>query len=320
MTNRAEERRAFLSRAGRPGSFPVARVLPADCLTPVLLFRRMRASGAESFLLESVEGGEAVARYTFLGVEPSARLSVRDGATTLERDGRTIPCPGSPLATLEDLVRRADFVPDPDLPPLSSGAVGYLSYDAVRLFESIPDRHPRQDGLPDALFLLFDAVAAFDHPRQRLVLLTTVGVEGPGDAGAAVDRAIARLDRLESFVSAPDPPAAETSPSACPAKDWPRMTVNTPVTAETMATTAPIVAAVWTCALVKNPGSNTAVDSWCMPVSLPRPPGPRRLLRARWLLPRPLPRLRRGRRRPGCGRARAAHPHGARTAWSGPRA
>ena len=63
---------------------------------------------------------------------------------------------------------------DPELPPLSRGAVGYLAYDAVRLFEAIPDRHSRESEIPDALFLLFDAVVAFDHPRQRVLLLTTL--------------------------------------------------------------------------------------------------------------------------------------------------
>ncbi|HEY4231561.1 MAG TPA: anthranilate synthase component I, partial [Thermoanaerobaculia bacterium] len=163
-----------------PGaSVPVARILPSDCLTPVLLFQRLREPGGESFLLESVEGGENVARYTFLGTRPSARLTVRDGKTRIERSGpegrREETCDGQPLAVLDRLVRRPRFNADPDLPPLAAGAVGYLSYDAVRLFESIPDRHAAASAtasrLPDALFLLFDAVIAFDHPRQRLLLL-----------------------------------------------------------------------------------------------------------------------------------------------------
>lgn len=198
MSRRDAEREAFHSQSRARARVPVARILPSDCLTPVMVFQRMRASGAECFLLESVEGGEAVARYTFLGSGPSARLTVRDRETLLERDGRTEPCAGSPLAVLDRLVRRSEFIPDPELPPLVSGAVGYLTYDAVRLFEAIPDRHPRGGNVPDALFLFFDAVAAFDHPRQRLLLLTTVDRAADPNAERAVDAAIARLDQLES--------------------------------------------------------------------------------------------------------------------------
>ncbi|MEP6994026.1 MAG: chorismate-binding protein, partial [Acidobacteriota bacterium] len=202
MSRRVAEREAFLTRAGAGRCVPVARVLPSDCLTPVMLFQRMRAPGAESFLLESVEGGEAVARYTFLGSGPSARLTVRGGETLLERGGHREVCEGAPLAILDRLVRRSEFVPDPDLPPLSRGAVGYLAYDAVRLFEAIPNRHPREDAVPEALFLLFDGVIAFDHPRQRLLLLTTVDRDQEPDPERAVEAAIARLDGLESFLSA----------------------------------------------------------------------------------------------------------------------
>ncbi len=205
--DRAEERRDFRSRALAGRCVPVARALPSDCLTPVMVFRRMRRPGAEAFLLESVEGGESVARYTFLGVDPSARLTVRSGRTTVERGGRLESIDGAPLEILEGLVRRDGFVPDPELPPLARGAVGYLTYDAVRIFEAIPDRHPREGEIPDALFLLFDAVVAFDHPRQRVLLLTTIDATGRS-VEAAVAEAVERLDRLEVGLRAPEPPAA----------------------------------------------------------------------------------------------------------------
>jgi anthranilate synthase component 1 len=205
VRSRDAERREFLARAAPGACAPVARVFPSDRLTPVVLFQRMRAGGEECFLLESVEGGESVARYTFLGTAPSARFVVRDRAAAVERDGRTVPTGGPPLAALEKLVRREPYAADPSLPPLSSGAVGYLSYDAVGLFEDIPQSHPPEGTMPEALFLLFDAVAAFDHARQRLLLLTTVDRTLGGDGGAEVDAAISRLDGLEGFLTAPDP-------------------------------------------------------------------------------------------------------------------
>jgi anthranilate synthase component 1 len=154
----------------------------------------MRASGKECFLLESVEGGETMARYTFLGCGPSARLTIRGRDVFEETGGKVRRLTETPLAALERLTVRPGFEGDGDLPPLSSGAVGYLGYDAVRLFEKIPDRHPKEGAVPDGLFLLFEAVVAFDHPRQRLLLLTNLA------EASDVDAAIKRLDALEMFL------------------------------------------------------------------------------------------------------------------------
>ena len=188
------ERDRILAAARRGACVPVVRAFPSDELTPVTLFKRMRASGRECFLLESVEGGETIARYTFLGCGPSARLTIRGRDVFEERGGKARRLSESPFAALERLTVRPGFAADPGLPPLSSGAVGYLGYDAVRLFEKIPDRHPKDPAPPDGLFLLFEAVVAFDHPRQRLLLLTNL--EGASD----VDAAIKRLDALEAFL------------------------------------------------------------------------------------------------------------------------
>jgi len=204
---RARERESLVRRARPNLRVPVARTLPADLLTPVMLFRRLRASGREAFLLESVEGGETVARYTFLGAGPVARWVLRDGAATIERDGASARAAGLPLESLELFARRGDFAPDPELPPLASGAVGFLTYDAVRLFEEIPERHDREGAIPDGLFLLYDAVVAFDHPRQTVLLLTTLEPADAAAAPAEADRAVARLDTLQAIVLGPDPKA-----------------------------------------------------------------------------------------------------------------
>ncbi len=200
MSGREQERAEFLSRAAVKRVVPVARVFPSDALTPVTLFQRMRASGEECFLLESVEGGESIARYTFLGCGPVARMTIRGRKVEEERGGSSRAVPGDALSALSRLAVRQGFVANPDLPPLSAGAVGYLCYDAVRLFEEISDRHAREGEIPDGLFLLFDAAVAFDHPRQRLLLLTNIGVGRAADKEKEVDEAILRLDRLERLV------------------------------------------------------------------------------------------------------------------------
>jgi anthranilate synthase component I len=224
MSARDDERADFLRRA-RPGAcVPVARVFPSDLLTPVMVFSRLRASGQECFLFESVEGGETLARYTFLGAGPVARWTLRDGFGWIERDGRSVRAAGPALPSLERLARRAPFVADPELPPLAAGAVGFLSYDAVRVFEEIPDRHGREGKIPDGLFLLFDAVAAFDHPRQRLCLVTTLDLTESSEAAAEAERAASRLDRLEKLVF-----AAGTGGAARPARGGAAETPFAPV-------------------------------------------------------------------------------------------
>jgi anthranilate synthase component 1 len=199
LTSREKERGDFRSRARAGSAVPVARVFPSDAFTPVMVMRRLRASG-ECFLLESVAGGESVARYTFLGCRPVARLTVEKGGVFEERAAGKRAIAGEPLRALERLAVDPGFDADPELPPLTAGAVGYLAYDAVRFFEEIPDRHPREGSMPEGLFLLFDAVVAFDHARQRLLLLTNL--HGETD----VDPAMERLDRLEKLVFGAGPP------------------------------------------------------------------------------------------------------------------
>jgi anthranilate synthase component 1 len=173
---------------------PVARELAVGSPSPIDLFRRMRASGFECFLLESVEGGEAIARYSFLGMAPSARLTLRDRHVEIERDGSRRVSRLPLLPALEALTLRERFLPDPDLPPFVGGAVGFLAYDAVRAFEDVPDRHPREGGIPDALFLRFESIVAFDHARGRLLATTAAEQEERGSAKA-------RLERLEELLS-----------------------------------------------------------------------------------------------------------------------
>jgi anthranilate synthase component 1 len=200
VTPRVAESRRFADRAKAGRTVPVARAFLADTVTPLVLLGRLRRSGQECFLLESVEGGESAARYTFLGCGPVARFEISEGRWRVEHGWRVERDVREPLRALERLVVRPDFEPDPELPPLSGGAVGFLGYDAVRLFETIPDRHTREGRIPDGLFLLFDAVIAFDHPRQRLLLLTDIEAGRPGEEERAAEAASARLDRLEGFL------------------------------------------------------------------------------------------------------------------------
>ncbi|MGH9367978.1 MAG: anthranilate synthase component I [Thermoanaerobaculia bacterium] len=202
MTPREVEKRRFASRAKVGRVVPVARAFVSDTVTPVALLQRMRRSGRECFLLESVEGGETAGRYTFLGCGPQARFEISGEGWRVAHGWHSERHEEAPLRALERLVSRPAFEADPDLPSFSGGAVGFLGYDAVRLFEAVPDRHPREGKLPDGLFLLFDAAIAFDHARQRLLLLTEIEPKRPGEEEREVEAAIERLDRLEAFLRA----------------------------------------------------------------------------------------------------------------------
>jgi anthranilate synthase component I len=178
-----------LSEGG--GLVPVYREIPGDLLTPVSAFMGLAARSARAFLLESVVGGERIARYSFLGRDPIASVEVRDGGVIVwDADGTRLVSEG-----LLDAIRRRlgrPAVEVPGLPRFTGGAVGYLSYDAIRLFERIPDRHPRGE-LPDAAFAFYRSIVAFDHVLQRLVLIANTE---PGSR-AAFDRAQEILDALQ---------------------------------------------------------------------------------------------------------------------------
>jgi anthranilate synthase component I len=203
---------ARLSEGGR--LVPVYRQIPADLLTPVSAFLALEGRSRRAFLLESVVGGERVARYSFLGRDPMSIVEVRGGAI-YERDAEgTRPCAEDLLTTVRTrMAQRGAEVPG--LPRFTGGAVGYLTYDAVRLFEKIPDRHPATD-LPIASFSFYRSIVAFDHVQQRLVLIANAE---PGRRAAYGD-ALGVLDSLEADLRSFNPgtlPARREGPSTFPA-------------------------------------------------------------------------------------------------------
>jgi anthranilate synthase component 1 len=175
------------------GLVPVFREIPGDLLTPVSAFLALQTRSERAFLLESVVGGERLARYSFLG---------RDPVDTLEVRGRDIDLCEALRARLG---RPAAVVPG--LPRFTGGAVGYLSYDAVRLFERIPDRHAASQ-LPLASFSFYRSLVAFDHVLQRIVLIADAE---PGSRNA-FEQAQEVLDGLEADLGRVAPAAGPARP------------------------------------------------------------------------------------------------------------
>ncbi len=154
-----------------------------------------------SFLLESVEGGEQVGRYSFVGVNPRAEIALHDQTVTTTTAGGAATVPLADGQDLLDVLRaemaRHTHADLPGLPRFVGGAVGYFGYDVVRFFERLPATAERVLNVPDAIFLLADTLVVFDHARHRLILLANADLsDADGDVEAAYVEAIQRIDRL----------------------------------------------------------------------------------------------------------------------------
>jgi anthranilate synthase component 1 len=177
---------------------PVVRELTADTVTPTGMLLRFEQAGRHPFLLESVEGGERVARWSFAGAEPSQIIALRGGIVLVDGE----PTEGDAIASLRArLVGRGRAPVGADLPPFSGGAVGWLGYDAVRLLERLPCALSDPLDLPEGWFGIYPAIAALDRVRQRLLLIATAAPRSEGSASYAA--ALARLEWLERVLTAP---------------------------------------------------------------------------------------------------------------------
>ncbi|MCP4420788.1 MAG: anthranilate synthase component I [Chloroflexi bacterium] len=193
--------------AGSANLIPVYREFAADLETPVSVYLKLMDELGPSFLLESVEGGEQVGRYSFVGVAPRGMISLngRSITTTLgEQSSRRDLADGEDILHVlkEEL---GQFVPAdlPGLPRFSGGAVGYLGYDVVRFFERLPETAVSILNIPDAIFLLADTLVVFDHARHRLLILANTHVNG--DVEAAYVDAIQRIERVSERLLRPLP-------------------------------------------------------------------------------------------------------------------
>ncbi len=197
----------------RPNLLPVVRELPADLETPVSVYLKLAGKGP-SFLLESVSGGEQLARYSFIGVNPSRAYLLRDGAWECHTAGgiQTTPVDGTdPLGMLRRVLAETRPVELPGLPRVAGGLVGTLGYELVRCFEPSLRLDPHPD-LPEALFLLADTLVAFDHAFGRLLLITNVPLDG--NRSLAQAEAEARLDSIQHRLGKPVPAASKPSAPA----------------------------------------------------------------------------------------------------------
>lgn len=196
--------------AGPANLIPVYREFAADLETPVSVYIKLMTEMGPSFLLESVEGGEQVGRYSFVGVNPRGLVALNGRSVTHATSLDSAET--RDLADGEDILdvikaELAQYMPAdlPGLPRFNGGAVGYLGYDVVRYFERLPETAEHVLDIPDAIFMIADTLVVFDHARHRLVILSNAHVDEGADVERAYFNAIQRVERVSEKLLRPLP-------------------------------------------------------------------------------------------------------------------
>ena len=196
--------REFQRLAKQGNLIPVYDVFSADLLTPVSAYLRIAQGARYSFLLESVEGGEKIARYTFAGANPEELFRYVQGACVMESRDRIVWEERDPVSFLRERMERFRPVRLPGLPPLVAGAIGYFSYDMVRLIERLPRRLRDEIGLYDAMLMFYHGLIAFDHVQHRLWIVRNVFTGGPdGSLRARYNAAVRGIKRTRKLLEQP---------------------------------------------------------------------------------------------------------------------
>jgi anthranilate synthase component 1 len=196
------------SRLAREATLvPVVKTVSADLLTPVSAFLAVASNEPHSFLLESVERGEHIGRYTFVGARPYMRLWSQGGEIHIERGKFHQRRTGNVFATIKELLRSHRPAHYAGLPPFTSGAVGYFAYDVVRRLESIGEHAKADVPVPDCVLMFFDRLLVFDHLRHQIhiVAAADVAAESPK---RAYERALKDIAAIEKRLARGVRPAA----------------------------------------------------------------------------------------------------------------
>ena len=189
--------REFLELSRNATLIPVAKSLNADLLTPVGAFLSISGGQKYGFLLESVEGGEKIGRYTFLGVQPRTVITARGSEAVIREGSSTRTREAGIISLLREYLRQNRPAHVPGLPPFTSGGVGYFAYDMVRQFERLPMQAKDDLRLPDCVFTFYDRLLAFDHLRHQLYVIAAADVRSESPR-KAYDRALQDIAALEA--------------------------------------------------------------------------------------------------------------------------
>jgi anthranilate synthase component 1 len=188
--------REFRKLAERGNLIPVYKEILADMETPVSAFRKID-DGRYSFLLESIEGGEKWARYSFLGSRPSIVIRSFGDSVEIIRHGQreTRSLVHDPLETVEDILAEYRPVPNPGLPRFYGGAVGFIGYDVIRFFEKMPEREKPGLALPDVFFMITDTLVIFDNVAHKIKVVSNAHING-SSVTTAYKEAVEKIDAI----------------------------------------------------------------------------------------------------------------------------
>lgn len=204
MAFRPKNYEEFAQYASNANVIPVAKKIAADLMTPVAAYLKLQSAGRHSFLLESIEGGEKVARYSFLGVDPHLIIRVRGRRIEYEQTSGVYVEEANLFEALRTYFGRFTTARIPEMPPFTGGAVGYIGYDVVRLFENIPESHPNEIGIDDAVLMFFSTVLAFDHLKQQIIIVTNVFTDGAtGSLEELYKKALHTIAGVEDLLASP---------------------------------------------------------------------------------------------------------------------
>ncbi|HYE31601.1 MAG TPA: anthranilate synthase component I [Methylomirabilota bacterium] len=224
----------FLQLAKQGNLVPVTRKLLADLETPLSAYQKIRGQG-ESFLFESVEGGEHVGRYSFVGCNPRAVIRQQGNRIECIENGRVVEkyaiptnpneqcdkCMRDGLEVIEKTLARYRTVPAPGLPRFTGGAVGFMAYECIHDIEPVVPR-PQKDelGTPTLYFLIADELIVFDRVAQTMTVLVNAFIPEGGNAAEAYEEALGEIERLVSLLAQPSEHALATIPSEIPDKSF----------------------------------------------------------------------------------------------------
>jgi len=201
----------FLKLSKTANVIPVYKEVNADLDTPVSAFLKID-KGDYAFLLESVEGREKIARYSFLGASPALVFKSKGRNIEIDRPQqgsiKRFVTDSDPLEEVRKIMRDFKPVHIKGLPRFCGGMVGYIGYDMVRFFENIPDKNPDELKLPDMVFLLTDTILVFDHVNHTIKIVSNVMLPGERKSGAAVKaklyrQAVRKIEAIEGLLGKP---------------------------------------------------------------------------------------------------------------------
>jgi len=191
------DKQEFIKLAKKGNLIPVYKEISADIDTPVSSFLKID-DGNYSYLLESVEGGEKIARYSFLGSNPSLifKSKGREIEIVERLQVKKFITKKDPLYEIKELMGQYKFVQVKGLPRFCGGLVGYIGYDMVRFFEDIPDKNPGGLDLPDSILILTDTILIFDHVDHKIKVVSNAHIADGKNVEQVYKEAIKRIDKL----------------------------------------------------------------------------------------------------------------------------